>query len=221
MSSYKFNWGDTQKVAHDVARKVSRQYPGCEADDIEQEILLEVVKREGTFRHMNYEVPQLYRYLTNYANKYCNEYRIRSYDWDEGHYYSAKEVRALCASALFDTEAFMETVRGNENLEPRADIILERVGFLRDAYDELRDRERDVIYRRYVEHESLENSDRALLYRAINLLVVKINKGTRREQYVPMDYDGPGARKAISNRHAQFIMEEQDSVSLTHRYAAW
>lgn len=221
MSSYKFNWEDTQKVARDVARRVARDYPGIESDDIEQEILLEVVRRENTFKRMNYEVPQLHRYLKNYAHRYCNEFRVRMYDWDEGHYYSAKEVRALCASALFDTEAFMETVHGNANLEPRADVILERVGFLRNAYDELFEKERDVIYRRYSLHESLENADKVRLYRAINLLVGKINKGVRREHYVPTDHDGPGGRRAISNRHAAVITAEQNTHSLTHHYAAW
>lgn len=221
MSTYQFNWDDTREVAHKVARKVAKEYPGISAEDVEQEVLLEVLKREDMFKRMNYEIPQLWRFLTNYARKYSNDERLAVYQWDSQYHYTTKEVRALCAEALFDRDAFYDKVERDVNLMTEFEEIMCRVADLQAAYAKLREQDQNVIYRRYVIGESLSPADAKRLERATNHLAIVINKG-KSIRKVPKDHDGPGARKAISNAHARFITENQDrGGSLIHHLSAW
>lgn len=216
---YKFNWDDTREVAKNVARKVAKEYPGIDPEDVEQAILLEVVRRENTYRHMSYEIPQLYHHLRKYAQKYCNDERMSSYQWSDQYHYTTKEVRALCAEGLFDREAFLDKVYRDADLMANFDEIMARVADLQRAYSELREQDQNLIYRRYVIGESLSSADKQACYRAIYHLADTINKGRsyrrggrRPEYYIDADgnlTDYVGGRTAMSNAAAGVLTHSQ------------
>lgn len=210
MSSNALDWDTIRKIAKDAARKVARNYPGIDPDDIEQTIYAKVLERQGTFARIGYTNAALFSIFNKYGTEYANNERVAAYNFSDQYHYTAKEVRALCSEALFDRDAFMARIEAqDERLTADPEEVLARVLDLQDAFNNASDADKAVLVSRFVEGIPPKSSAESMaLSRAIDRLALSINIGRSKRRQA---HDGPGSRKAISNTTAQAITTRQDA----------
>lgn len=203
------DWTLIRSIAKDAGRKVARNYPGIDADDIEQTIYAKVLERKATFIRMNYTTPALFSIFTKYGTEYANNERLSALNFSDQYHYTVKEIRTLCGEALFDREAFMARIEAqDERITADPEETLARVIDLQNAYEKASDSDKDVLHRRFVLGESPKNSGESMaLSRAIDRLALSINIGRSLRRQA---HDGPGSRKAIRNTTAQAITSNQE-----------
>lgn len=202
MSSKELDWDAMRKAAKDAARKVARSYPGIDVEDIEQAICLRIAENEATFKRMGYTPAGTFAILTNYGRKYANDERLSALHFSDQYHYSAKEIRKLCGEALFDRDAFIASIEG-EDFRADPEEVLARVVDLQTAYAAASESDRALINKRFLYGEALTPAEAKAALRAVDRLTVSINVGKSRRAR-PAD-NRPGARKAMSNSAAQAL----------------
>jgi hypothetical protein len=210
LAKHTFTWDETRATARSLSHKIARDYPGIEADDIEQAILTRVTEQESMFKRMNYPPDSLRKILHRFGVKYANDERLSALNLSDQYHYTIGEVRALCGEALFDRDAFIAKVEQDAEYAANFDEIAARTVDLQTAFAALRPEQRALISKRWVENEILTPNERKALSRTMDRLVQEINRGIskRSGKSAREWHDGPGARKATSNAAARALVAD-------------
>lgn len=191
------------------AKRIARDWPGIDAEDIAQEMVLKVCEnwdaslkdQDGpTRRRMALGLAELRG--KQYAAGERYEYQQSTSEW----IYTPQEVRGLLAE-YFLIDGWEDAPRRPNRTETvAADGVSVALMDIRKAYEAAPERDQTLIMRAYQSHESLPDTDYRALRRAVDRLAQALNrKVTEAQAFAAAVHDGPGSRKAVSNAHARTI----------------
>jgi hypothetical protein len=191
------HWTRYQKIADSVARRVAEEYPGIDADDIRQEILLHVLENRSTYESHSYSEGQLRKSFRRVATKYAGRERY-AYSYHSAEYvYTASEVRALFDTAFFQPENWEKAPTRDDGISISAGGVVVALWDLDRAYSELAPEDAAVIAKKYERGEQLSKPERMRLSRAIDQITRALNNGVLKRQAMARRHDGPGPRRPV------------------------
>lgn len=187
------------ELADKVAKSKAREYPGIEAEDIRQEILVRVLESPDSLT--GFGGGALRRTFEAVATRYCATERYR-YTFHSGQYvYTPDEVRALFEEAFYDPGAWEHPpVKESYELSITSGGVVVALWDLREAFGALKPAEKEVIEARYRNGFTLTETERKRCNRAIDSATRILNRRITEKSTAP--HNGPGARRAISNAEA-------------------
>ncbi|MFJ5997568.1 hypothetical protein [Streptomyces sp. NPDC092370] len=199
------DWTKYTKIAEGVARRVAEEYPGIEAEDIRQEILLHVVEKEAVYEAAEYPDGQLRNNFRKIAVSYAGKERY-TYIYHSAEYvYTSSEVRQLFEKAFFQPELWEKAPTKDDAVSVAAGGIVVALWDLDRAYGLLPALDSQVIAKRYEQGESLSSAETMRLSRAIDKIVRTLNNSVVKRQQEAKAHSGPGSRDAMTNAHSQYV----------------
>lgn len=194
-----------------LGRETARDFPGIEASDIEHEIMVtgaeQIIKYPGRWELASepLRATMLRQFGRAYAADEIRESRIYDAKWT----YMPAEVVALL-DAAFDEEI--------RNIAPQKDQSLwslegENLAIplmdIDNALTKLTDKQKTVVLKRHVYHETLDGAAERMLYsRAVDKICNYLNTAVHVRYSNEGDHEGPGARKAQTNAEAFNLTNE-------------
>lgn len=185
---------DLIPLAKRVAENVSREWPGIEADDIEQEILVHVLDNRESLAKQAYDERTLEATLRRVANRYAGRERY-AYTFNSAQYvYTPAEVRALFEEAFFDPAAWegAPTKETDHRLDVASGGVVVALWDLKAAYATLPGAQQAAIRKRYATPDGLTETEFKRITRGIEAACRYLNRRTVERQNA--DHDGPGSR---------------------------
>lgn len=172
-----------------VARNISREYPGIEASDIEQEIFLYIAENrnsiERTTEHLEAGLEAImYRAGKAYAAAERIAYIYSSCEW----LYTPKETRGLLSEAFFDPALWENMPCKDDGVKISAKGVVISLWDIRSALESLEAEDQELVRRRYQLGLAFEDeAEKRRLYRAIDKITQRMNTGVARRRSVDTD----------------------------------
>ncbi|MET9729318.1 hypothetical protein ABZZ79_01245 [Streptomyces sp. NPDC006458] len=188
------DWDRYTKLADSVARRVAAEYPGFDAEDIRQEILLQVLERQSTFEKADYVEGQLRTNFKQFAYAYCGAERYSYIAHSAEYVYTMIEVRQLFDKAFFRPELWETMPRKEDGVSVAAGGIVVALWDINEAFNLLPPDYQTVIVRRYELEENLTGAEKVRLQRAIDKVTRSLNNSVVRRQEEAKKHYGPGLR---------------------------
>ncbi|MFI8890536.1 hypothetical protein [Streptomyces paradoxus] len=188
------DWDRYTKLAEAVARRVAAEYPGFDAEDIRQEILLQVLERQGTYERADYPEGQLRKNFKQFAYAYCGAERYSYIAHSAEYVYTMIEVRQLFEKAFFRPELWEKMPTKEDGVSVTAGGVVVALWDINEAFNALSPDYQEVIVRRYEVEENLTGAEKVKLQRAIDKVTRSLNNGVIRKQEAAKKHDGPGRR---------------------------
>jgi DNA-directed RNA polymerase specialized sigma24 family protein len=189
------DWTKYTKLAESVAQRVAEEYPGIEADDIRQEILLHVAEKKSTYEATDYPDGQLRKNFRNVAISYAGRERY-AYIYHSAEYvYTSSEVRQLFDRAFFQPEMWETAPTKDDGVSIASGGVVVALWDLDRAYSALPVLDAQVIAKRYEQGEPLSSAETMRLSRAVDKITRSLNNGVIKRQNEAKSYSGPGLRR--------------------------
>lgn len=189
------HWTKYTKIAESVAQRVAEEYPGIDAEDIRQEILLHVVEKRSTYESTDYPDGQLRKNFRNVAVSYAGRERY-AYIYHSAEYvYTSSEVRQLFERSFFQPEMWEKAPVQDDGVSVASGGVVVALWDLDRAYSALPTLDAAVIAKRYEQGESLSSAETMRLSRAIDKITRSLNNGVVKRQNEAKAYHGPGLRR--------------------------
>jgi DNA-directed RNA polymerase specialized sigma24 family protein len=189
------NWTKYEKIADSVSRRVADEYPGIDAEDIYQEILLHVLEKKGTYESTDYPDGQLRNNFRKIAISYAGKERYAFIYHSAEYVYTSSEVRQLFEKAFFQPELWEKAPTKDDGVSVTAGGIVVALWDLDRAYGALAPADATVIAKRYEQGETLSPAETMRLSRALDKITRSLNNGVIKRQNEAKTYAGPGLRK--------------------------
>ncbi|MGW6535196.1 hypothetical protein ACWGBV_03060 [Streptomyces sp. NPDC055051] len=189
------NWTRYQRLAASVANKISDEYPGIEAADIMQEILLHVVEKRSTYETANYVDGQLRKNFYNVGVRYAGRERNANLHRDAAYVYTPSEVRHLFEKAFFRPELWEKAPVKDDGNSLTAGGVVVALWDLDAAYSALDPDDARVIAKRFEREERLEPNEHMQVTRAITKIVRALNSRVILKRSAERTHSGPGRRQ--------------------------
>ncbi|WP_424216373.1 hypothetical protein ACN20G_29995 (plasmid) [Streptomyces sp. BI20] len=187
---------DLDKLSKRVGKSLAHKYRGTDAEDIAQAICLEVLQRRGRFEKLDSN--ELERSLRWYGNHYCmsefDNYLRNSGNW----IYTTDVVRRVlehCMNddAVWDMMPAKELTRGATVNAGGMSVFL---WDLKEAYQKLNERERDLIELRFIDGikpGDMSLGDQKAIRRGIQDITSSLNRGLYKRSEA---HEGIGSNRA-------------------------
>jgi DNA-directed RNA polymerase specialized sigma24 family protein len=189
------DWTKYTKLAESVAQRVAEEYPGIEADDMRQEILLHIVEKKSTYEANDYPDGQLRKNFRNVAISYAGRERY-TYIYHSAEYvYTSPEVRQLFERAFFQPEMWETAPTKDDGVSVASGGVVVALWDLDRAYSALPVLDAQVIAKRYEQGAPLSSAETMRLSRAIDKITRSLNNGVIKRQNEAKTYSGPGLRR--------------------------
>jgi DNA-directed RNA polymerase specialized sigma24 family protein len=189
------DWTKYTKLAESVAQRVAEEYPGIEAEDIRQEILLHVTEKKSTYEATDYPDGQLRKNFRNVAISYAGRERY-AYIYHSAEYvYTSSEVRQLFDRAFFQPEMWETAPTKDDGVSVASGGVVVALWDLDRAYSALPVLDAEVIAKRYEQGEPLSSAETMRLSRAVDKITRSLNNGVVKRQNEAKSYSGPGLRR--------------------------
>ncbi|MFC4114129.1 hypothetical protein [Nonomuraea zeae] len=203
-------WSDVLRAA----RAVAKSYMRFEVPDIAQAIMLDMCESPQRYERIGGKLFQ--EALRRAGYRYCQNEASRLLEFDDEYNYSAHELAALLGR-YYEPASWPNGWRqpdwgDYEDVDTfRADLDVwsEKTAIVIDLFDveaalnKLRPIHRKVIEKRYRDRERLSGYEAKVHSNALRLVTFYVNESAHRQyRNIPWDYEGPGARKALSNDSA-------------------
>jgi hypothetical protein len=200
-------WNDAVRAA----RVVAKAYMRFEVADIAQAIMLDMLENPARYEHIGGKLFQ--EALRKAGYRHCQSEASRLLEHDDEYNYSARELASLLVryyepaswpngwsqpswTDYEDVEAF----QGDLELWSEKTAIVIDLFDVQAALEKLRPIHRKVIEMRYRDRKRLSEYEGKVHRHALRLLTYYVNENANRQyRHAPKDYEGPGARRAISN----------------------
>jgi DNA-directed RNA polymerase specialized sigma24 family protein len=199
------HWTRYTKIAESVAQRVAEEYPGIEAEDIRQEILLHVVEKKSTYEATDYPDGQLRKNFRNVAISYAGKERYAYIYYSAEYVYTSPEVRQLFEKAFFQPEMWETAPTKDDGVSVASGGVVVALWDLDRAYSALPVLDAQVIAKRYEQGEPLSSAETMRLSRAIDKIVRTLNNSVVKRGQEKKKHDGPGARFAMTSAHARMV----------------
>jgi hypothetical protein len=193
------DWPKFQTIAESVAKKVANEYPGIDAEDIRQEILLFVCEKRSTYEQYDYPDGQLRLNFRKIATSYAGRERY-AYIYHAAEYvYTSSEVRALFENAYFQPEMWEKPPVKDDGISVTSGGVVVALWDLERAYNALAPLDAEVIEKRYARGDALTNAEHMRLSRALDRVARFLNNHVVKRQTEAKTHDGPKLRPSFSN----------------------
>jgi DNA-directed RNA polymerase specialized sigma24 family protein len=189
------HWTRYTKIAESVAQRVAEEYPGIDAEDIRQEILLHVVEKKTTYESTDYPDGQLRKNFRNVAVSYAGRERYAFIYHSAEYVYTSSEVRQLFEKAFFQPEMWEKAPTMDDGVSIASGGIVIALWDLDRAYSALPTLDAAVIAKRYEQGDPLSSAETMRLSRAIDKITRSLNNGVVKRQNEAKKYSGPGLRR--------------------------
>ncbi|MEU4726488.1 hypothetical protein AB0G06_43410 [Nonomuraea dietziae] len=208
------------QVAKAVGRKLARQYPAMDAEDVASEVTTQALAewkhikakldKAAAYDRTEYEV--LHFLLSQRANAYCGKQQYEYMLHSSQAIYTPKEVRALLKEAYYNPDAY--TTPGKEDqvgVAVESKDLWVNLADINRALDSVPARVHDVILAAFgPEDLGLPEPDRRRTSDAVNTVTRELNKHLNHSRSA---HQGPGARRALTNSAAQAITNNQEDIA--------
>ncbi|MFI8237626.1 hypothetical protein ACIF83_10295 [Streptomyces sp. NPDC085866] len=189
------DWPKIHKIAESVAQRVAAEYPGIEAEDIRQEVLLYVLENRSTYENADYPEGQLRKNFRKRAVRYAGRERY-AYIYHSAEYvYTASEVRSLFENAFFQPEMWEKAPTKDDGISVTSGGTVVALWDLDRAYSALALADAEVIAKRYEMGETLTPAEAMRLSRAVDKVTRFLNNGVVKRQEEAKAHEGPGPRR--------------------------
>ncbi|MBT2541369.1 hypothetical protein J7E99_11775 [Streptomyces sp. ISL-44] len=189
------DWTKYTKLAEGVARRVADEYPGIDADDIQQEILLHVTEKRAHYEGSAYPEGTLRKNFRKVAISYAGRERYAFIYHSAEYVYTSSEVRQLFEKAFFQPELWEKAPTMDDGVSVASGGIVVALWDLDRAYSLLPVLDAAVIAKRYEHGEALSSAETMRLSRAIDKITRTLNNGVVKRQNEARTYVGPGLRR--------------------------
>jgi DNA-directed RNA polymerase specialized sigma24 family protein len=189
------HWTRYTKIAESVAQRVADEYPGIDAEDIRQEILLHVIEKKTTYESTDYPDGQLRKNFRNVAVSYAGRERYAFIYHSAEYVYTSSEVRQLFERAFFQPEMWETAPTMDDGVSVASGGVVVALWDLDRAYSALSVLDAAVIAKRYEQGEALSSAETMRLSRAIDKITRSLNNGVVKRQNEAKSYSGPGLRR--------------------------
>jgi hypothetical protein len=197
-------------IVERVARRLSFEWPGIERDDIEQEIWRGLTERwESVKAQPEAERGGLVSFFAErFGVSYCSRERQFYQHFTAEWIYQPHEVRRLMVD-YFDADAWLAPVKRPEgtNQTLLGDGVTVALFDIDRAFKSLTETDQQILIRVFNAGETLGSTDRKKLQRAIDRIVVFLNR-TISKRFDHSDHEGPGSREVVSNATARALTHE-------------
>jgi len=191
------DWQPITELAKRVGKKYAAKYPGIDAEDISQEVLVKLVEHPDILRAFPENIAVVTALMGKLAAGYASmeryDYTVRS----AKYLYTPDEVRALLEHAYWD-ESLRETSVPTGPDDRTALVVWQNVCValwdLDAAFTALNPADAFRLQSRYwMGNEFPTDAAKKACYRAVDTLTRYLNERVNRST---VDHDGPGSRKA-------------------------
>jgi DNA-directed RNA polymerase specialized sigma24 family protein len=189
------HWTRYTKIAESVAQRVADEYPGIDAEDIRQEILLHVIEKKTTYESTDYPDGQLRKNFRNVAVSYAGRERYAFIYHSAEYVYTSSEVRQLFERAFFQPEMWETAPTMDDGVSVASGGVVVALWDLDRAYSALSVLDAAVIAKRYEQGDALSSAETMRLSRAIDKITRSLNNGVVKRQNEAKSYSGPGLRR--------------------------
>lgn len=188
-----------------AAARLSRAWPGIEADDIQQEMALKIVENFHTIK----EHPDLRNIALGLANKaglsYCSGeryfYQAGTAEW----IYTPAEVRKMLAEHYFNSHSWQDAPKKRDlGQRLEGDGISIALMDMENAINALSEKDQALIVRVFDAHEKVK--DTKAITRVVDKITKILNRGIS-ERFDHSDHDGPGSRDVLTNTQARHALD--------------
>ncbi|MFC9974326.1 hypothetical protein ACFVH6_25825 [Spirillospora sp. NPDC127200] len=187
------------EMAAKVGRRIARDYPGVEADDIASAALLALAERVDILP-ADHGAGYVYKLLEKAGRTHAAQERYERVIGTSQYIYTPQEVRALLQEAYYDPSAWDTPSRKDDWLS--AEISEGTVGIslmdIKSAMDRISPQQREVLNARFGRGEEI--SERYKVARAIDAL-------TRCLNYITNHYNAKPRQKPVSTARAQHLTD--------------
>ncbi|MDT0472800.1 hypothetical protein RM863_11760 [Streptomyces sp. DSM 41014] len=191
------DWPKFTRIADSVAKKVALEYPGIDAEDIRQEILLFIVEKKSTYEKTDYPDGQLRLNFRKVAISYAGRERYRYIYHSAEYVYTSSEVRALFDAAFFQPEMWEKPPVKDDGISVTSGGACVALWDLDRAYASLSPADAEVIAKRYERGDSLSSAEAMRLTRAVDKITRFLNNKTVKRQTEAKHHDGPQRRPSL------------------------
>lgn len=198
------DWTKYTKLAEGVARRVADEYPGIDAEDIQQEILLHVTEKRSTYENTDYPDGQLRKNFRKIAVSYAGRERYAFIYHSAEYIYTSPEIRQLFEKAFFQPELWEKAPTMDDGVSVAAGGIVVALWDLDRAYSALPALDASVIAKRYERGDALSSAETMRLSRAIDKITRTLNNGVVKRQNSAKDHEGPQPRGQARTMSADF-----------------
>ncbi|MFF0745277.1 hypothetical protein ACFYVL_33250 [Streptomyces sp. NPDC004111] len=210
-------WDKLYIAATKAGGIVAKKFPGSvEADDLTQGVMERFIECENAARKLldSGDVGgdrTIFKALLIMANQVASAEVNRHRQFHGNFSYTTDHVRKLLASGLLikaeDGNMFEAQLNALSTGRKSKKDFVTRVNVddkidLERGFGQLTRGQREVIVRRYVDGDTLNNVERRDLTRAVEALTIRMNGSAALNK---ADHDGPGSRRAITNASARAI----------------
>jgi hypothetical protein len=185
-----------------------------EPADIAQAIMLDMVENPARYEHIGGKL--FTEALKKAGYRHCQNEASRLLEFDDEYNYSAQELAGLLgryyepaswpngwSQPSWDDYDDVEAFRTDLELWSEKTAIVIDLFDVQAAVEKLRPTHRKVIEKRYRDKERLSGYEAKVHSHALRLLTYYVNENANRQyRNVPWDYEGPGARRVMSNAGA-------------------
>ncbi|MEU9871129.1 hypothetical protein AB0C87_25195 [Actinomadura sp. NPDC048021] len=193
-------------MAAQAGRKIAREYPGIEAEDIAFEALTRLYESAERLRGATKDY--LYGVLESEGLKYAAKERYDYILFSSQYVYTPREIKAILEHAYYDPTARDVPTRKDDWLS--AEIGPGTVGIslvdIDIAMEKIKPSYRSILERRFLHGEDVH---RETVARAVESLTQVVNRLVNRKGF---SNDGPGSRTALSNGKAQYVTRSESGM---------
>lgn len=189
------DWTKYEKFADSVAKKVAAEYPGIDAEDIRQEILLHVVEKQSTYESQDYHDGTLRNNFRKVAVAYAGRERYAFIYHSAEYVYTSAEVRQLFENAFFQPEMWEKAPTQDDGVSVTSGGAVVALWDLDRAYSSLAPADAEVIARRFERGQAFDSAGKMRLSRAIDKVTRFLNNGVVRRQQEAKAHMGAGLRR--------------------------
>ncbi|MGW2478631.1 hypothetical protein ACWCWQ_02180 [Streptomyces sp. NPDC001571] len=210
-------WDKLYTAATKAGGIVAKKFPGSvEADDLTQGVMERFIECENAARKLldSGDVGgdrTIFKALLIMANQVASAEVNRHRQFHGNFAYTTDHVRKLLASGLlikadegnmFEAQLNSLTTGRKSKKDFVTRVNVDDKIDLERGFAQLTRGQREVIVRRYVDGDTLNNVERRDLTRAVEALTIRMNGSAALHK---ADHDGPGSRRAITNASARAI----------------
>ncbi|MEU7863443.1 hypothetical protein [Nonomuraea sp. NPDC049141] len=202
-------WSEVLKAA----RVVAKAYMRWEPEDIAQAIMVDMCESPKRYKSIGGKL--FFEALKRAGYRYCQDQASRLLATDDEYTYSGEEIKTLLhryydpstwpngwTQPLYDGGDVGEYSRELELWSENTRIHIDHFD-LELAIKKLRPAHRKAIEKRYRDKEELSRYEAKNCSHAIRLVTFYVNENAYRTyRNIPWDYEGPGARQAMTNAGA-------------------
>lgn len=189
------DWATVGRLSCAVAKRVSQEYPGIEADDISQAINLHVAENWYTYLKAEYPEGQLRKNFKQIGTAYAGKERYTYIFHSAEYVYTNAEVRQLFERAFFQPELWEQVPVKETGVSISSGNVVVALWDINEAFNNLSPDDQAIIVSKYEKEEDLDGTGRKALTRAIDKVVRALNGAVLRKQIEAKQYSGPGLRR--------------------------